>query len=125
MLGTNDTKLQFDRTAVEITEGMRQLVKIVKLGNEGPMASAPKIIIISPQPIIEVENLHPEFAGKPIERSEALSALYEQMAIQEECGFLDAALFVSSSKVDGVHLDEKEHELLGNAMAAKVVQILK
>src|SRR6185312_15728191 len=30
MLGTNDTKVQFNRTAEEIAEGMRELVKVIK-----------------------------------------------------------------------------------------------
>jgi lysophospholipase L1-like esterase len=124
MLGTNDTKIQFNKTAEEITEGMRQLVKSIKISDKGPHLTAPKILIITPQPILKVENLHPQYAGEPIEKSKILHALYTQMAQQEKCDFLDAGVIVRSSNLDGVHLDESEHKLLGLAVVDKVIEIL-
>lgn len=123
LLGTNDTKIQFNQTAGEITERMRQLVKEIKTCNKGPNSTSPKILVIAPQPIIKIDSLHPEFDGDPIERSKLLSDFYKQMIIQEGCEFLDASLIVKSSAIDGVHLDESEHKLLGYAVAEKVLQI--
>ena len=123
LLGTNDTKIQFNQTAEEITERMRQLVKEVKTCNKGPNLIAPKILVIAPQPIIKIDCLHPQFKGDPIEKSKLLSSYYKQMTIQEGCEFLDASLIVESSTIDGIHLDEQGHKLLGHAMAEKVMQM--
>ncbi len=124
MLGTNDVKIQFNRTAEEITEGMRQLVKVVKSCDKGPALTAPKILVIVPQPIVKIENLHPQYDGEPIKKSSALSISYKQMAKQEDCEILDTAPIVSSSKLDGIHLDEHEHKILGYAVAEKVMHLL-
>jgi lysophospholipase L1-like esterase len=124
MLGTNDTKLQFNKSPEEIAKGMTQLITVVKNCNKGVKASAPNILLIVPQPIISVENLHPEFQGDPIAKSEALASLYQRIAQEENCEFLDSSHVVTSSKIDGVHLDESQCELLGHAVAEKVLQIL-
>ncbi|MBA2654390.1 MAG: SGNH/GDSL hydrolase family protein [Gammaproteobacteria bacterium] len=123
MLGTNDTKLQFNRTLEEITEGMRQLVKIVKTGDKGPASAPPKIIVIAPQPIIKIINLHPQYDAQPIQKSKELAKSYQQMAKEENCEFIDAGLIVSSSRLDGIHLDAIDHGLLGYAVAEKVRQM--
>ena len=123
LLGTNDTKIQFNQTAEEITERMRKLVKEVKTCNKGPNITAPKILVIAPQPIIKIDCLHPEFDGDPIEKSKLLSSFYKQMTIQEGCEFIDASLIAQSSTIDGVHLDENGHKLLGHAVAEKVMQM--
>lgn len=124
MLGTNDTKIQFNKTAEEITDGMRQLVKLIKMCDKGPNLTAPKILIIAPQPILKIENLHPQYDGEPIKKSELLSALYKQMSQHEKCEFIDAGHILSSSKLDGIHLDESEHKLLGHAVADRVINML-
>ncbi|MBA2654860.1 MAG: hypothetical protein H0U71_07330 [Gammaproteobacteria bacterium] len=123
MLGTNDTKLQFNRTLKEITEGMRQLVKIVKTSDKGPASAPPKIIVIAPQPIIKIINLHPQYDGQPIQKSKELAKSYQQMVKEENCEFIDAGLIVSSSRLDGIHLDATDHGLLGYAVAEKVRQM--
>ena len=48
---------------------------------------------------------------------------YQRLANKERCEFLNAAQYVSSSQVDGVHLDESSHIKLGKAIAKKVEQI--
>lgn len=75
-LGTNDTKLQFNQSPENITEGMRQLIHIVKSEKMGPNFSIPKILVLGPQPIIESNNAHPFFTGDVIRKSEQLPELY-------------------------------------------------
>lgn len=123
-LGTNDTKIQFNRSALEIKEGMRHLIKLVKTCNKGPIATAPKILLCAPQPIIKIPNLHPQLDESSIEKSQLLGELYQQLATEETCDFLDGASIVTSSSIDGVHLDEPQCGLLGKAIAAKVKQII-
>ena len=125
MLGTNDVKIQFNASSEEITQGMYQLVKMVKECDKGPFESAPKILIISPAPIIKIPNLFPQFNENSIIKSGELASLYQELAKNEGCYFLDASLFITSSKLDGFHLDEAQSLLLANAVAEKVMQILQ
>lgn len=117
MLGTNDTKKQFNRSANEIGEGLRELIKVVKTSNKGPRERSPKILVIAPQPIIKIPNLHPMLNEDSIEKSMQLKKVYAQLAKEELCEFLDASLVAQSSPLDGVHLDEEGHKRLGIAVA--------
>lgn len=123
MLGANDTKIQFNKTAEEITEGMRQLVCVAKESDKGSGESAPKIIILSPLPIIKVKNLHPQFDNEAIEKSKALASLYKKMSEQEKCEFVDVALIASASQIDGIHIEEEDQKLLASVLAEKVLQM--
>ncbi len=119
MLGTNDVKLQFNHSSEEIVEGMRRLVRVAKSSNIG----TEKILIIAPQPIVKIADLHPQFDDIAIEKSKALAPLYQRLAEEESCGYLDAAQFLTSSRLDGVHIEEQDMPLLAAAVAEKVKQI--
>jgi len=119
-IGTNDTKIQYHRSVSEIAEGMQELIRTVKLSNKGPSAIAPKILLISPQPAIKVTNIHPQMDNTSIEKTQQLASFYQMLANEEECEFLDAAQYVSSSHADGVHLDESEQKILGKVIAKKI-----
>lgn len=123
-IGTNDTKIQFNRTPGEIKEGMRELILCVKASNKGPQAKPPKILLIAPQPIIDVKNLHPQLDASSIEKSNKISQLYEKLAQEEHCEFLNAGSLVRSSNIDGVHLDELACITLGKRIANKVKKIV-
>ena len=99
---------------------MRQLIKLVKSSNKGPQMEPPAVLIISPQSIIKVPDLHPQFAGDAIEKSKALAQIYHRIAREEGCEFLDADFLISSSKIDGVHLDETSCTILGMAVFEKI-----
>lgn len=112
MLGTNDTKLQFNCSAIDIAEGMRKLIHIVKISNKGPSMTIPKILVIAPQPILNIQGLHDQFDESSVKKSQELSHLYQKVTDEENCEFLDASHVVTSSKIDGIHLDEDQCNLL-------------
>jgi lysophospholipase L1-like esterase len=123
MLGTNDTKVQYNRSAGEITEGMRQLVKVVKTSNKGNKGDPPKILLIAPQAIIRNANLPPMFDEDSIKKSEDLGEKYRQLAKEESCEFLDASLVATSSHLDSLHLDETGTKSLGKAIARVIYKM--
>lgn len=92
--------------------------------NKGPKANAPKILLIAPQPAISVTNMNPQMDNTSVLKTQQLASFYQTVADEERCVFLDAAQYVSSSHVDGVHLDESEHIKLGKIIAKKVKQII-
>ena len=124
MLGTNDTKLQFNRTPEEITEGMQTVVDFVQRSNLGSEGRAPKVLVLAPPWMLQVPDLYDEFNGAPVEKSKVLPALYEKMTQAAGCAFLDLSPIITSSRHDGAHLEEAEHRLLGHAVAEKVRGIL-
>jgi lysophospholipase L1-like esterase len=117
MLGTNDTKTQYGRSAAEIAEGMKSLIRTVKISNKGKDEKAPKVLLIAPQPIISGSNIFPSLDTASIQKSEQIAEHYQKLAQKENCEFLDAGLIISSSLVDGVHLGEQESIILGHAVA--------
>lgn len=120
MLGTNDTRAEYDRSVDQIQEGMRDLIKIVKTSDAGVAGEVPQILLISPAPFLENSNRKEPVNKNTIEKSKKLAEKYRALAQEEECEFLDAALFVTSSQIDGIHLDETQHQLLGRAVAQKI-----
>ena len=117
LLGLNDTKIQLALTENDIAEGMRALVKLTKLSDKGIFGMHPKILIIAPMPILDVVDL-PDVCDKTsIEKSKALPKLYQKIAAEENCDFLDASTIIYTSQLDGLHLDEDQHVLLADAVA--------
>lgn len=124
MLGTNDTKEQYNRSVQEIAESMRRLINVVKTSNKGPKSNPPQVLLIAPQPILQAENLYPAYNQESVKKSEELATAYRQLAKEESCAFLDAGQIASSSDVDCVHLDENGSKLLGQAVAKVISKIL-
>ena len=124
LLGLNDTKIQLNVSADEIAEGIRKCVRLVKESDKGALGVAPKILIIAPFPIVPVADL-PEVCDKTsVEKSKLLPKLFQQVAMDENCDFLDASMIVHASQIDGLHLDEDQHAILADAITKKIKQIL-
>jgi len=120
MFGTNDLKKQFKRSVDDISNGMRELVKYVRASNKGPAGGAPQAFVVAPAPIVKSGDLHAEFDERAIKMSHELIESYRQMAEEEQCYFMDSSQIVKASVVDGVHLDELQCFLLGQAIAQKI-----
>ncbi len=125
MLGTNDLQIKRDISERDLPVGISRLVDIIqadkKIGrNEVP----PQILILAP---VEVRPSSPEgrtsvFAQFRCEIGQQLSllfpAVYEQVAKEKGCYFLNAQEFAQPGPADGVHLDADSHISLGKAVAA-------
>jgi lysophospholipase L1-like esterase len=124
MLGTNDLKARFNKSAWEIAQGIGVLVRLIR----STMAEltmlgygfVPEILIVSPPPI---RNPLPKaadvemFAGA-LQKSRQLSEHYRTIATSYHTLFLDAGVVAQSSASDGFHLDLGGHEAIGKAIAA-------
>lgn len=122
-LGTNDVKIQFNRSPKQITEGLRELVVTIKTSNKGLQANSPKILIVAPQPGLKLLTSSPQIDEAAIKKTHELAQHYKKLAQQEQCDFLDASEYVSSSTIDGIHLDRKASGVIGEAIAEKVKDI--
>ena len=130
MLGTND--LQWT-DAYGAAEGSRMLVKMIKHYSYFEESSwifadgmgKSRILLVAP---IRVHPIADEI--DPIKRrhnyvkeSELFSELYEKVARETGCSFLDAAEYAEPSTVDALHMTRESHERLGVAIAQKIREI--
>ncbi|QQM30572.1 SGNH/GDSL hydrolase family protein [Martelella lutilitoris] len=123
MLGTNDLKIRFNKTAGEIAMGVGALVSDIKALPAGINGKVPEIMIVAPPPTaMELKEWSGVFMGAQ-EKSRALAAEYERIAEAQEVHFFDAGLVVSSSDADGFHLDAAAHAALGKAIAEEIEAI--
>lgn len=116
MLGTNDMKVQYNRTPLQVFESMQNFIEqIYSYFSLKPMFKRPKILLVCP-PIIK--ETRPLLYGGATKKSQELAPLYNKVVSGfEDCHFLDAGKIVESSDVDGVHFEVEGHQRLGAAIA--------
>jgi lysophospholipase L1-like esterase len=124
MLGTNDLKARFNKSAWEIAAGVGRLVDLVRsTPNIGRGGRPPRILLICPPPTRDsLPGYADMFAGAP-PKSREMAARYRRVAKVAGAQFLDAGTVVQSSTVDGFHLDPEAHLALGVAVASILEEI--
>jgi lysophospholipase L1-like esterase len=127
-LGCNDMKIEFNRDAKAIADGLSELVDLIQGTKYGAdMQSSPKILIVSYGiPVNEcLRDLNNDLIFKgSIEKSKQLSEQYAKVAKKKQCYFLDIAPHITFSGIDGIHLDEGGHKQLAGLITKEVKQIL-
>ncbi len=124
MLGTNDFQSMHAHNAWHSAEGMVALVDAVRRAPVEPGMRVPELLIVAPPAITDpTGSIAPKFEGAR-EKSLGLAAAYQQVAQDRRCRFFDAGAVISTSAVDGVHLDADQHQILGVAMAGVVLPAL-
>ncbi len=123
MLGTNDLKNRFGKSAWDIAEGVAVLANMARSVGAGRNGGTPEVIIVSPPPILKkLPGFEDLFAGA-YPKSQEMAARYKAVADRLGIRFLDAGKVAKSSKVDGFHLDPEAHAALGKALAAELKKL--
>ena len=124
MLGTNDLQSVHHLNAWHSSQGVAALVATIRQSPIEPGMPTPLILIVAPPPIgVPKGPIASKFAGG--ERGwVGLAAAYEETAAALGCHFFNAGSVTSASRVDGIHLDEDQHLLLGKAMVGVVSPLL-
>jgi lysophospholipase L1-like esterase len=118
MLGTNDCKARFGVTAYDIGESLGYLIEIIQKSGCGRNGS-PMILVLSPPPLGKLTEYAETFSGG-VEKSRELARYYSAVAERVGCDFFDTSKVISSSSIDGLHIDPPDHERLANALAERV-----
>jgi lysophospholipase L1-like esterase len=84
----------------------------------------PPVLVVCPPPILNPRGAVAEKFSGADRRCVGLADAYRAAASTLGCHFFDAASVTSSSRVDGVHLDEDQHLALGRALVDVVGSIL-
>jgi lysophospholipase L1-like esterase len=128
MLGSNDFKMEFSRSVVDIADALKDLVNIVKERARTAHGTIPKVILVSP---ILVDDTAPRFAEfymgyynhDSVLKSQELAAAVRQVAAEGECTFVDAST-VAHSGEDGLHFNAASHPAMGKLMADTVRSLI-
>jgi lysophospholipase L1-like esterase len=115
--------MRFSSPAYDIADGAGRLVDLVLASKNAPAKAPPKVLLVSPAPIAGLTWLAPMFEGGE-EKSRKLGAEMKRVADDRGVAFLDAGAVITSSPIDGIHLDKEGQRALGEAIAAKVKGIL-
>lgn len=119
-LGTNDFQSMHDNRAWHSAQGINALIGAIKRAPIEPGMPEPEILVVAPPSIQKAKGpIAPKFEGAE-RKAVGLAAAIEQVAAENRCPFFDAGTVTDTSAVDGVHLDEDQHRVLGMALAEKV-----
>jgi len=119
LLGTNDLKHRFSATAQDIANGAGRLIEMIQLSWAGRDDQAPRVLLLSPAGLGKLSDLREMFSGAEVKAS-LLGRYFQEIAELSGCEFMDLAPIIRSSDLDGIHLDQAGHALLGQAVAEKV-----
>jgi len=121
MLGTNDLKKKFNSSIEEITKNIRALCQHIQSCAYNRQV---KTLLISPTHICEMKDEDAnEFEGA-IEKSHQFADHYQEVAIDLDMFFCNAAEIVETSKHDGIHWDADQHRLFAQYMKDQIRLIL-
>jgi lysophospholipase L1-like esterase len=119
LLGTNDLS-RSGVTARDIAAGAGTLVDDIVGSECGRDAGPPLVLLICPPPFAQLGD---EFRDAT-ERSRELAPHYAAVAEARSCAFLDAGAHITSSDVDGIHLELDQHQRLGTVVADRARALL-
>jgi lysophospholipase L1-like esterase len=123
MLGTNDIKRMVGRSSEGIAEAAAQLAATARAFPVGPADGQAAVLLVAPPPLSPVIEGR-EFLIGGLEKSRRFGVEYKAKAEELGLPFLDAGSVIKTSDLDGVHFEASEHRKLGEAIAAKVLEIL-
>ena len=109
-IGINDLQSQYQNNLEDYYLGIEKLIKLIKENNEKT-----KIILASPSHIndnILKSYFATLFDEKSIKKSKQLSQIYEKVAKNNGCFFLDLEQIAKTSEIDGLHYAKDEHKKL-------------
>jgi len=127
MLGTNDLKAEYHRSAEDISIAISGLVSDVREFAQSQSGSVPRVILVSP---IEINSNAPRFAEfytgyydeRSMAESQKLGAKIAHLAHQTGCEFLDAAT-VSQPGEDGIHFSKESEATLAVALEVVIKRV--
>ena len=122
MLGTNDLKKRFSVSAYDIAKSVGKLVEIAQNSKSGPEGKPPEVLLMAPPPVSKF-TVYAEILDAPAEKSKLFRKYFRDKASELGCDFLDTSEHIKCSDIDGVHFEVTQHQILGNVLASKILQI--
>ncbi|MEW8506723.1 MAG: SGNH/GDSL hydrolase family protein [Candidatus Thiodiazotropha sp.] len=122
LLGTNDFQSTHDNNAWLSAQGVSSLIDIVRHAPIEPGMPVPQVMIVAPPAITAPSGpIANKFRGAE-KRFEGLPDELAKVADDQSVHYFNAGNVTASSRVDGIHLDEPQHQALGRALAEHLMQ---
>lgn len=120
MLGTNDFQSTHDNNAWMSAQGIAKLVQIIRQAPIEPGMLVPEIMLIAPPAIIKPKGvIANKFKDSEI-RSKGFADELKIISELHSTYYFDANSVTDASDIDGIHLDQNQHQHLGIAIANAV-----
>ena len=120
MLGSNDFQCTHNHNAWMSAQGMAKLIQIIQQAPIEPGMAVPDIMVVAPPQIIAPKGyIAKKFQGSE-KRCIGLTTELESVAKEHSIHFFNANNVIEASIIDGIHLDESQHQVLGKAIANAV-----
>ena len=124
MLGTNDFQSMHAHNPWHSSQGIAALVLAIRTAPIEPGMAVPQVLVVAPPPIRNPKGpIAPKFEGGD-RRCAGLAEAYKRVCDDLGCRFFDSATIISTSNLDGVHLDAEQHLILGRALSELVQPLL-
>ena len=133
LLGTNDLKVRFQRSAEDIANGIKELIQIVFETNSGTGSwhdqNKSKLIIICPPALGEKSNdptwlNFDEWVGG-LDKSKQLYYSFEKVCSHMGVDLIDASQFCQSSNIDPIHWSKPMHQKCSENLSKILEQKIK
>ena len=125
-LGVNDFKIEFNRTADDVRNGLVELIDIIQATTFGAnMRSAPPILLVNNCLLSNelYQGMDGDFIFKgAICKGSQLSKLLPKLASDKHCYYLDTT-DILFSELDGLHYDEEGHKQFAQKIFPKIKDI--
>lgn len=117
-LGTNDMQKTFNLKPDIVKNGLKNIVEVVRKFN-----SDARIIIIPPvilnKNVLKGSFCH-QFDEESIKASNWTQKIYKMVTETENCEFLNLNNYVVPSFIDGLHFDEKSHQVIAEMLENQI-----
>ncbi len=125
MLGTNDTKHPWWSRGSDARRGMQRLIEIVQRFPWGVDMPTPKILIMSPPPLVHTDlSDFDKMFSHAIKESQNFAKEYKNLAELLNVAYFDAGSVIETDPNDGVHLSKENSRKLGEALVPLVKKLL-
>lgn len=128
MLGTNDLKVEFNRSPQDIANAIKGLIDDIPQNASARVGGEPQMLIVSP---IKVNNAARTFEAiygdtyydaESAAKSNELAGAIQTVTNQAGVSFFDAST-VAVAGEDGIHLSEDAHIALADALELKIREV--
>lgn len=124
MLGTNELKNAYQKSAEEIGNLLEEYFVKVILGRKSQLADTyPKLLIVTP-PVVREDTEYCKTKDKylgAMQKSKKLNEIYQAIATKYSCYFISNDYLTTGP--DGVHLTKESHQKLAEMLGDKILEI--
>uniref|UniRef100_A0A6A7G956 G-D-S-L family lipolytic protein n=1 Tax=Hirondellea gigas TaxID=1518452 RepID=A0A6A7G956_9CRUS len=124
-LGVNDLKKSFESSPENVANGISKIIHKAQTAfvglNEETLL---KVLVICPPEVPSLKDDYKERFEGSIEKSRLLSPFFAKVVEgHKDCHFFDTKSVIEASPIDGIHLSQEAHEILGRTVAFRIKHI--